>query len=352
MKVLLWGPITPKGQPSKGGFGATNRKIADRLEEENIIVLENPNPVVNQKWGAVGRLVYLKLFVTPFKLLRYVNKKDVILHITPLDRELLYPSAFTVWFAHLLHIPVFVHILAGSFFVFYERKGIIYKYAAKQLIKNASSVGVEGESYIQQIRDIIKYRGNIMYFPTTVSCRDMKKHIIKEDTFNLFYFGRLNRAKGVDLMFDIIDGLDDRFHLYLDGFISSDIDKSRLNGPKTTYLGVESKVQLKETMKDMTFFIFPTTHEGEGQANSLVEAMSEGLIPVTSNQGFCAEVVSDCGTVLSTKSTAEDYRNAILVLCEKDLVELSQKCQDRIRKNHNLDLVINKLLEQYSIITQ
>lgn len=352
MKVLLWGPLSPKGLPSRGGFEATNRKIADKLEEEGFTVLENPNPVVNQKWGFLGRLVYLKLFVTPLKLLRYIGGKDVILHITPLDRGLIYPSVLTVWFAHFLKIPVFVHILAGTFFMFYDSRGPIYRSAVKLLIKNASAVGVEGETYISQLKEKIGYNGYIMYFPTTVSCRNLPIHNTQIGKFNLFYFGRLNKAKGVNTMIEIIEMLDDRFHLFLDGFISDDIDVSRLNSSKITYLGIESKSQLKETMKAMTIFIFPTTHVGEGQANSLVEAMSEGLIPVTSDQGFCSEVVGDCGVVLSTESTAEDYKNAILRLCNKDLNLLSQNCQKRIKTNHNLDIVAKRLNEYYSLISK
>ncbi len=350
MKVLLWGPISPQGQPSKGGFEATNRKIADKLEEEGIYVRETPNPVVNHKWGALGNIVYIKLFLSPLKLLKYIGKKDYVLHVTPNAGPLIYPFSMIVYFAHLFKIPVLYHMMAGTFFITYNRNTRFYRFAAINLIKNSSAIAVEGSVQILKLRDIIGYKGIIHYLPTTTYCREFSKHHIEKDVYNLFYFGRLNKAKGVNMMFDIIELLDDRFHLYLDGFISDDIDKARLNTSKTTYLGIESKSQLKETMKNMTFFILPTTHEGEGQPNSLVEAMAEGLIPITSNQGFCSEVVGDCGMVLSMKSTAEEYRDAILDLCDKDLESLSIKCQERIIKNHNADVEILKLIDLYKNI--
>ena len=350
MKVLLWGPISPKGQPSRGGFEATNRKIADKLEEVGICVQETPNPLKNHKLGVLGGIVYLKLFLSPLKLLKYYRKKNCVLHITPNAGPFIYPFSIIVCFAYLLKIPVLYHMMAGTFFIFYARNSILYRFAANILIKKSSAIAVEGTVQIQKLRDIIGYKGKIHYLPTTTYCRDLSKHHIGKDVYNLFYFGRLNKAKGVNMMFDIIELLDDRFHLYLDGFISDDIDKARLYSSKTTYLGIESKSQLKETMKNMTFFILPTTHEGEGQPNSLIEAMAEGLIPITSNQGFCTDVVGDCGKVLSTKSTAEEYRDAILDLCDKDLETLSKKCQERIVKNHNADVEILKLIDIYESI--
>lgn len=350
MKIILCGPIAQKGQPCKGGFQATNRKIIDKLNEMGISVIEMPFPVKNNHLGGIGGLVYLLLFFFPFKLLKFIFDKDCIFQISPVGQTLLYPATLIVWSAHFLNIPTVVHIMAGTYFVHYKERSSLYRFFARSIINKATAVAVESSTYIGQIREVMNYNRDIIYLPTTTNCNGLRPHHHNNDKYNLFYFGRLNKAKGVNLMIDLIYKLDDRFHLFLDGFLSEDIDKSKLDSSKVTYLGVESKEELKNTMKDMTFFIFPTRHKGEGQANSLIEAMAEGLIPVTSDNGFCSEVVGDCGIVLKKESTADDYKEAILSLCQCDLHELSARCQERIKREHNLSSVIHRLTDLYSSI--
>ncbi len=353
MKVLLWGPISPKGEPSKGGYEATNRKIFDGLKDRGVEV-ESKAFFPNRSTNYVHKfLCYMALFFRPISLFKYIGTKNVVLQISPPGGYLMYPSAVIVFFANLFNIPTVVHIMAGTFFLYYERKGPVYRWVINLLIRNASAVAVEGRPYINQIKERIGYNGRIIYLPTMVDCRNLPYHEVNTSgPYNLFYFGRLNKAKGVYTMLEVINLLDDRYHLFLDGFLSNDIDLERLNCDKVTYLGVESKEQLRETMKDMTFFIFPTTHEGEGQANSLIEAMAFGLIPITSDKGFCSDVVGDCGVVLPVSSTAQDYRDAIVNLSNEDIKALSEKCQERIKTNHNIVLEVQKLFELLSDIAR
>lgn len=352
MKVLYFGPITAKGAPSIGGYEAANRKNIDALEKRGIEVVEFPNPKINKRFGNLGKLAYFKLFLTPFALFKYMGKKDVIVHATPLYGNILaYPVNLLYLIAKCLHIPVISDIRAGSFIYYWEHKGWMTRWSLKHLLIDSNHITVEGSSYISKFNDIVNHKCPISYFPNLADCKDLK--FVEKDVskINLFYFGRITLNKGIDIILETIHLLDSRFCLYMAGSIANDVDKSLLdNDDRVNYLGVLNASQLREVMKKMHIFIFPTHHIGEGQSNSLIEAMAEGLIPITSNQGFCAEVVADCGEVLKLDSTANDYKNAILKIASSDINKLSFKCQEHIIEAHNVDVEINNLIKIYQTL--
>lgn len=165
---------------------------------------------------------------------------------------------------------------------------------------------------------------------------------------NLFYFGRVTIAKGIDVLLEMIDKLDDHYHLYIAGGIAKDVDKETLNHKKVTYLGRLTANELNVQMKKMHFFVFPTRWPGEGQSNSLIEAMSNGLVPLTSDQGFCAEVVGDCGFIFPQGTRGKTYAEKIKSIDQEQWNELSSLCQEHIIKCHNIDIEIPKLVNIYN----
>ena len=350
MKVIYFGPITPIGKISNGGFESINRKIVDKLVELGVEVKEMSNPRIKRMVGGIGKLGYISLLINPFCLLKYVRKKDVIIHITPIDGPLIYASAFTVFVAMILHLPVLVDIHAGDFFYYFDKKGIIYKKVVKKMLLNASAISIEGRAYKKQLLERFSYKGEIFYFPNTAVCTNDKHIVNSKKNYGLFYFGRITKGKGIDTMLELSNIMDERFHLYLDGAITDGLNLKNIDVSKVTYLGRHSMSEIRDIMKEMTFFIFPSRHVGEGQSNSLIEAMEAGLIPISSDQGFSEDVVADCGIVLSKSSSAKDYYKALQQLCTQDLQHLSSKCQEHIRKNHNVDIGIPRLVELYKRI--
>lgn len=347
MKVLYLGPITPKGKPSIGGYEAANRKNIEALVKRGVEVVEFPNPVINKRWGKLGKLAYAKLFLLPLGLWKYRNQKDVILHTTPLYGNLLLPSLFTVRIAKYLGIRVLVDVRAGSLINYYQTKGTGWKKQIRSLLMLADMITVEGSSYIHQIKTIIGIDKPTYYFPNIADCTGLTAIDKPKDKINIFYFGRLTKTKGIDLILEVVKKLDERFKLYVAGAFGADCSRGMLDDEKIEYLGFLNPMELREVMKKMHFFIFPTRHVGEGQSNSLIEAMSAGLIPIVSNQGFNAEVVADCGSVLPQGSAADEYVKAILKWVRGDMQKAACACQRHIMECHNVDVEIPKLITLY-----
>lgn len=352
MNILYFGPIAEKGKPAIGGYEAANRKNIDGLRNRGIEVIEYRNPTINKKWGVLGKLAYLKLFLYVLVPLKYVGRKDVIAHTTYLHNSFfMLPNAMLSRMMKLCGMKNVLDVRAGSTVELYEQGNSIYKYLMRITVECATAVTVEGMKYITAIPKMTNIRKPIYYFPNLYDCQQIVvgEHKPPMDVINMFYFGSIKESKGIPLLLDLVEILDDRFHLNLAGGIVNEALKERIDKTsRAHYLGKLTKDDLKKEMQKMHFFVFPTKHEGEGQSNSLIEAMGEGLIPITSCKGFCSDVVADCGSVLPLDATAEDYKKEIHHwVDDMDMAEAAKKCQQHIIEHHNVNTEIDKLIELY-----
>ena len=350
MKILYFGPIAEKGKPAIGGYEAANRKNIDALRNRGIEVIEYRNPTINKKWGLLGKFAYLKLFLYVLVPLKYVGRKDVIAHTTYLHSSFfMLPNAMLSWMMRLCKIKNVLDVRAGSTVELYEHANSIYKYLMRITVECATVVTVEGKKYLNAIPQMTGIEKPMFYFPNLYDCSQIKmgEHNPPATCINLFYFGAIKESKGIPFLLDLISILEEKFHLYLAGNIETDMLRSRIEKTdRVHYLGKLNKDELKNEMQKMHFFVFPTMHIGEGQSNSLIEAMGEGLIPVTSSKGFCSDVVADCGSVLPLDATAEDYKEEILRwTIDSDIA--AKRCQQHIIQHHNLNTEIDRLIDIY-----
>lgn len=353
MKILYWGPITPEGKPNKGGYEAANRKNINALRRNGVEVEEYPYPIVNRKLGPLGKLVYAKLFFTPLRWLRYRGRKDMVVHSTPLYGTLTLPALWGLKIARLAGLHTLTDIRAGSLPHYWATKGKGYRRMISSLLKKSDTVTVEGLSYIDFMRSKIGLEKDAVYFPNVdnvspVRMSESKSFPDSEGKINVFYFGRITKAKGIDTILEARKHLPSDYRIYLAGPIAADIAPDSIHTDGIEYLGLLTPAELEATMKKMHFFIFPTRHIGEGQSNSLIEAMSNGLVPVTSRQGFCSDVVANCGRTLPAEATGEDYARAIIEMSGRDFDERSAQCRQHIAENHNMDIEIFKLIKLYN----
>lgn len=347
-----YGPVAAPGRPSAGGYEAANRKNIDALRRLGVVVTEHPNPVKPKI--PLGASVYVKLLFNPLSMLRSAGRKDTVVHVTPLPRMLWYPGLLCVWFAKRLGLKTVVDIRAGSFIRFYRERGNLYRWAVRKMLANADAVTVEGKAYVDYIREITGGRVDAHYFPNTLHISpdgDAAGEITGDSPgrrFNIFYFGRITSSKGIGVMTEALGCLDNRFRLFLAGNIAGDIDRDSLlaNG-RVVYLGSLTPGQLERRKREMGFFIFPSAWSGEGQSNSLIEAMGAGLVPVASDNGFTRDVVADAGYVLPSGATGKEYAEVIARCATTDFDGMSRKAREHIRQYHNLDKEIGKLTGIY-----
>lgn len=336
LNVLYYGPITPPGQPSFGGYAAANRKNCDILQKKGIEVHEIP------------KRNNFALLLQPFRLLFSSLPKETVIHIaTPLAHIFMVPVIMLEIVARIKNIPVVLDIRAGVFISRYKKYNAIMRILTKTMLKHATQVTVEGQEYIEQLKKIVGYTKEAHYFPNVVACSSLCYHERENSPLNIFYFGRITESKGISIMLDTIIHLPENYRLFLAGPLGNDVSLDLLKHERITYLGTLNQHQLRSEMERMHFFLFPTHHIGEGQSNSLIEAMSQGLIPVTADNGFCREVVGNYGKVIPFDATAEAYIKAIEDINAEDITELGRKCIEHIKAHHNADKEIEKIIKLY-----
>lgn len=218
------------------------------------------------------------------------------------------------------------------------------------MLSSADCITVESSSYIRDIKEVMGIDAKAIYFPNLTICDNLPIQTRSHDKFSIFYFGRITMSKGIDVLLDMMNYLDTHYHLYLAGNIDKDFDLNIVENENITYLGLLTPSQLKEEMGKMHFFVFPTRHIGEGQSNSLIESMANGLVPLASNQGFNAEVIADCGIVLDKNATGAEYATEIKKINMKLWERMSEKASTHIRTCHNIDIEIPKLVALYKRI--
>lgn len=347
MRILFFGPIAKPGKPAGGGFEAANRKNIDVLRRNGVEVVEFGNPIIKRQFGAIAKVAYLKMFFDPFCLLRYLGRKDVIVHTTPLYNHLLWPSVLVVMMAKIAKLPLLLDIRAGALVFLSRKKSKLWVRGVYYMLSNAKEITVEGKSYLKDIPEVFGVKKRLLYFPNITFCNDISYMPRDNEYINLIYFGRITKNKGVDLLLRMMPLLDERFRLYLAGVICDDIKAKDLNIKNVFYLGSLSPAELKRTLQKMHIFLFPTKWFGEGQSNSLIEAMQNGLVPISSDQGFCRDVVSDCGLILTQGSTEEDYCDAVLKIAQGDMKCMGMKAMEHIAECHNIDIWIPWLINLY-----
>lgn len=352
MKILFYGPIAKSGKPAGGGFEAANRKNIDVLKQNGVDVVEYANPHIRRQFGTIAKVSYLKLLFLPLSMIKYKRAKNVVVHTTPLYNHFLWYSIIVVYMAKLLHLPILLDIRAGSLIYLSQRKSKIWLRGVTYVLNNASVVTVEGKSYIYDIPKVFGTKTKILYFPNITSCHNMKYSKRDNDHINLIYFGRITKSKGSDILLRMMKLLDSRYKLYLAGNISKDMNDYNFQGDNVVYLGSLSPKDLYEVLQKMHIFLFPTKWFGEGQSNSLIEAMQNGLIPISADQGFCRDVIGDCGIILPSNSNEVDYRDAILNLSNEDISVLGMRAMKRIEEFHNIDVWIPWLIKLYTEILE
>lgn len=335
LNVIYFGPLTPQGEASKGGYAAANRKNCDCLRKMGCNVIE------------FGKKNNVHLFVQPFTLLFLKVDKHTVIHIaTPLAGLFMCHVLLIELVAKIRNIPLVLDIRAGMFIKRYVKYNKINKFLTKCILNCADLVAVESRCYNSKLENVVGYKKEVYYFPNTVPPVSSFEPKIC-DELNIFYFGRLTKTKGIQMMLDIIKNLPAEYHLYLAGPIASDIEEDSLHVEKVSYLGVLNQPQLQLLMKRMHFFLFPTYHNGEGQSNSLIEAMSQGLIPITSDNGFCKEVVGEYGSVLPLNADFTAYCKCIKDYDKDKILVYGKRCANHVFANHNTDVEIKKIIYEY-----
>jgi glycosyltransferase involved in cell wall biosynthesis len=354
-RIAYCGPIAQPGEPARGGYESANRRLIDDLRRRGRDVIELPYPVTRGTQATKG-LAYLRRFAgIALEIIRQRNNFDV-LHLTPLYRGFLYPEAMLCLIAWALGKRVLFDIRAGYFIELYGRYGSVYRALTDALLRHVDTLAVEGKEYFAFME--ARRERPIVYLPNYVSVPGAEasgeRIVSTRGPIRLVFLGRIVPEKGIEKVIGALEallgaGLDTT----LEVIGSGEADylarlQDRTNDLPVIWAGPLSPEETRLRAAQAQFFVFPSSHLGEGHSNALTEAMAEGLVPVCSEQGFNRSVVADAGRVLPVDASAAEYAEAIAELWQTGAwVALSAAARARIVTHFTGDVVLSDLIASY-----
>ena len=356
LRVAYCGPIGRPGQPAGGGYESANRRNCDALLRRGLQVTELPYPKATAR--PLQRLLrYGASFARAAWTLLARRADYDLLHLTPLNMHFAFAETLLVSCARLAGRPVLLDVRAGTFLRHYDAGSAFYRHTIDRTLRRASGVSVEGLAYIPFVRQ--RSGAPVLHFPNYV---DGPALAIEPNTsapsadgpVRLIYFGRLVAEKGIDTAIGALQTLIERgvrAELELIG-----------DGPRDSLAALHERAaqlpvrwteglpidQIMKRAAQAHFFFFASRHDGEGHSNALNEAMSVGLVPVCSEQGFTRSVVGDAGVVLPVEADANAYADAIVeILVTGRWAKLSQAARTRVRTQFSEAATVPALIAAY-----
>lgn len=356
-RVLICGPIAAPGQPAAGGYEAANRRTCDALQRRGLTVLELAYP--KSPRGPLRKLVAygVHFLRAAIRLLRRREDYD-LLHLTPLNMHFAWAEALLMVCARWSGKPVLMDVRAGTFVRHYEAGSAWYKSAVDSSLRRATRVAVEGLEYLPFVRR--RAARPPFYLPNYIDTPSLQRPVPtrtldRTQAIRIVYFGRLVPEKGIETALQVLSRLGQRGHvatLTLIGAGPPDYLRTlqqRYGALDVDWAGSLPVDAILSLAGLAHFFLFASRHDGEGHSNALNEAMSVGLVPICSDQGFTRTVVGDAGVVLPRHAEADAYVAAIEGIVRRgDWAAWSERARARVCNLFSEDATIPVLMRIYS----
>lgn len=296
MKVII---VSPSLDPTKNVSGISS--VAQ------FIINNNPNVEyvhfeMGRKDGQRGWL--RRAFKIAFSLVewkRFLKQNpDVLVHYNfPLSGPSILRDPLFMKMASKMHHKMVVHIHGGLYLTAPKIPFIF-----ERILERVFSMEVPFITLSSMEADLIKNRFNPEFVYALPNCVDLDDAAKFKRTFSddkplvLGYIGRIAQTKGMDYLLQTAvklkeKGVDFRLHIagaeevegqYLGKFCSE-------LGENFQYYGVVSGKKKDEFLRSVDVFMLPSFFEG--LPISLLECMSYGSVPVTTNVGSISSVVVD-----------------------------------------------------------
>lgn len=315
------------------GFGKTllnGQTIKTKIVTEE---LENEysNNEINKYDTHGGKISVLKL---PFQILSALMKSENII-IFPAYNGLRVIAPLLCLANRVFNRSLHYVVIGGWLPTFLDNK----RYLAKKL-KRFDGIYVETLS----MKDELDKRGfhNVYVMPNCKQLEIIDENSIQNDflkPFKLCTFSRVMKAKGIEDAVMVVQEVNRElkqvaFSLDIYGQIDSDEVEwfSSLEESFPDYIRYEGLVPFGEStkvLKDYYALLFPTYHDGEGFAGTLIDAMAAGLPVIASNWKYNPELVMEGRTGLLYESkNNEKFKECLLYAYNNQSIwnEMKKNC--------------------------
>lgn len=363
--VYMYASLPKKGKTPFGGGEVGNMRTVRMLQEAGYKVLTMRQRKSNADWGRIkqfGSYPFRLLvgWVDVFFTMLLGNRKGIA-HLSGFAGKTIMNEYVVMHIMKFLGYNVIYELRGGGAIGFWENGSGLYKKMFSYLLNSACYVFVQGKENIPLIKTICKtpvyHYANCVEEGFAPSVLPVKP----SDKINLFFYGRLEESKHVDMIVEIASMVQKELpNVYLTlvgNGQQSYVDivkckmKDLLQDGSYSYLPGCKHENLPSLLLDKHFYIFPSTQPREGQSNSVTECMSYGIIPIASPQGFNRSTVNDDYLIVDDLS-ATAYAERITKIIKEDCVsKYSKQVYNHFQTNFSQKVVFKKTLDIYKLIT-
>lgn len=298
MKIII---VAPSLDPSKNvsGISSVTKFIVSNNKENEYIhfVLGRKD----DEKGGVFRIFSILEKLREWK--KMLNKeKDAIIHYNfPLSKPSILRDPLFMGMAMRQKRKMVIHIHGGVFLTHYEEAPFFFKWILKKVFRWNVPFIVLGENEKNIIKQSLKTK-KVFSLPNCIDLQDaelFKRVYSDSKPLIIGYIGRIAETKGMIYLLKACRELKNKqipFVLKLAG--AEEVGDSFLPlfenylGNQFTYSGVVSGEKKNDFLKSLDVFVLPSYFEGLPM--SLLECMSYGVVPITTNVGSIGDVVEDC----------------------------------------------------------
>lgn len=250
-----------------------------------------------------------------------------------------------------------VHIHGGVFLTHYEKAPWFIRWILRRVFAWPVVFAVLGESE----KGIVEDKFNAKRVTVLPNCVDMsdatayRRTVNREKPLVLGYIGRIAETKGMDYLLQACVQLKRRGVPFIMKLAGTEEVKDQFLpmfdsylGNRFTYSGVVSGEKKNEFLRSLDVFVLPSFFEGLPM--SLLECMSYGAVPVTTNVGSIGEVILNEKNGLIIKDhDAESIVEAVMRLdSDRYLLEqLGRGARETIFERFNPQTYISELNRLY-----
>jgi glycosyltransferase involved in cell wall biosynthesis len=352
MKILITSPSLNVNTNVSGVSAVTNFIIKLNTEHEYIHFEVGKKDDVKRDWHWFRRL--LKMYFKWFKLMCTTSH---LIHFNfPVDKRSVIRDAPMIIMAKIMFKRMVIHLHGGEYLMNENVPGWI-KLMIKMALKGKHPVICLSIAEKQVVTTQFGAT-NVIELPNAIDLTDAEnfhREITKEETPTLLFLGRIHLDKGIAYIYEALAEMKEQnvnFKFVMAGKGPAEDEYNpkfkTLLGDGYEFKGVVSGDSKTAVFKQCNIFLLPSFWEGLPIA--LLEAMSFGLVPVTTNVGAMKTVVLDGknGMLVETHS-AQGIVNAVKSLSadKANMQTLSNNARELIFTDYNPQKYIATLNKIY-----
>lgn len=363
--IYFIGSLPKKGETPVGGGEVGNLRTVEMLESFGYkvkLIRKIRSAASDSKMKRIISypLRFLWNLFQCFFVLMFGDRKHGLVHVSGFYGVTISIETAQVFIAKLFGYRLIYEMRGGGASTYYENGSSSYRKQFQYILNNADyifSQGQENEPLIQSLCN-----SPIFYYPNCVKPGFYLEKLPEKPTnvVNLLFFGRIEQEKNPLLIVEIAALLQkefDNIRLTLIGNGQKDMleqVKAAMSGKlrEGSYevLPGCNHEELQQLLVDKHFYVFPSVQPREGQSNAVTEAMSLGIIPIASPQGFSRSTIGDDRLIVQ-ELKAEAYAERISsIIRNNELKKYSQFVRTRFLENFTEKAVFERAQKEYSQI--